>query len=136
MYKRQDYTSALESYLLRRAVCGLTTKNYNRVFLTMTRALRKDGTSPANLRNHLLSLTGDSTAWPTDAQFGNAWMTTHAYAALNNPKLVHIFRRPVSYTHLDVYKRQLMLTHESAERSEVVVGLILVAIIPAHQPLA
>ena len=89
----EEYTSMLESYLLRRAVCGLTPKNYNRIFLTLTRALRKADTSPAHVRNHLLALTGDSAAWPTDDQFANAWMTTHAYAVLNNPKLVHILRR-------------------------------------------
>lgn len=33
----------LESYLVRRAFCNLTTKNYNRVFLTLTRNLRRDG---------------------------------------------------------------------------------------------
>jgi uncharacterized protein with ParB-like and HNH nuclease domain len=89
----KDYASVLESYLLRRAVCGLTTKNYNRTFLTLTRSLRKDGTTPAHVRNYLLALTGESTAWPTDQEFANVWNTTHAYAALNNPKLVHILRR-------------------------------------------
>lgn len=102
----KEYTSVLESYLLRRAVCGLTNKNYNRIFLTMTRTLRKDGTSPAGLRNYLLALTGDSTAWPTDDQFANAWMTTHAYAALNNPKLVHILRR-LNQTYLTTKQEQL-----------------------------
>ncbi len=86
----REYTTILESYLLRRAVCGLTTKNYNRVFLTATRQLHKDGTSPAHLRDYLLALTGDSAAWPTDDQFANAWITTHAYAALNNAKIVHV----------------------------------------------
>ena len=33
----------LESYLLRRAVCNLGTKNYNRIFLSLTRNLRKEG---------------------------------------------------------------------------------------------
>jgi uncharacterized protein with ParB-like and HNH nuclease domain len=88
----KEYTDILESYLLRRAVCGLTTKNYNRIFLTMTRALRKDGTSPTSLRQHLLGLTGDSTGWPADDQFANAWNNTHAYSVLNNPKMVYVLR--------------------------------------------
>ena len=88
-----EYASTLESYLLRRAVCGLTTKNYNKTFLTITRILRKDGTNPASLRSYLLGMTGDSTSWPTDDEFSNAWTTSHAYATLNNPKLVYILRR-------------------------------------------
>jgi hypothetical protein len=71
----------------------MSTKNYNRIFLTLTRTLRRDGTSPAKVREYLQGLTGDSSEWPTDAVFGNAWMTTHAYRVLQNPKIVHILRR-------------------------------------------
>jgi len=35
--------ATLESYLLRRAICGLTAKNYNRVFLTLARDLQSGG---------------------------------------------------------------------------------------------
>lgn len=82
----------LESYLLRRAVCGLTTKNYNRVFLTLTRILRRDGTSVENIRKHLVELSGESTEWPTDSAFFAAWNTKHAYQTLQQIKIVHIFR--------------------------------------------
>ena len=74
-------------------MCGLPTKNYNRIFLTLTRALRKDGTSPVEVRAYLRSLTGESSAWPTGDEFANAWMNTHAYRVLQNPKIVHILRR-------------------------------------------
>ena len=83
----------VESYLLRRAVCGLTTKNYNRVFLGLTRNLRRDGATPENLRKQLLEQSGDSTEWPSDEKFGEAWRTQHAYQVLNNPKIVHILKR-------------------------------------------
>lgn len=83
----------LESYLLRRAVCGLTTKNYNRVFLTLTRNLKRDGVTPENLANQLMAMTGESAEWPSDAAFSEAWRTKHAYQTLNNSKLVYIFKR-------------------------------------------
>ncbi len=35
-------------YLLRRAVCNLGTKNYNRIFLGLTRALRKEVSAPTS----------------------------------------------------------------------------------------
>ena len=86
-------STILESYLLRRAVCGLTTKNYNRVFLTLTRTLRNDRVSPENVRQYLCRLTGESTEWPTDDVFRSAWQSRHAYQTLLNPKIVHILRR-------------------------------------------
>jgi uncharacterized protein with ParB-like and HNH nuclease domain len=83
----------LESYLLRRAVCGLSTKNYNRIFLQLTKALRKEGASAAALQKLLLEFSGESTEWPTDEAFSSAWMTKHVYQTLNNPKVVHILKR-------------------------------------------
>lgn len=84
---------SLESYILRRAVCGLTTKNYNRTFLALTRNLRRDGIAHANLVKQLLAQTGDSAEWPTDVVFVEAWRSSHAYQILNNPKVVYILKR-------------------------------------------
>jgi hypothetical protein len=86
-------STVLESYLLRRAVCNLTTKNYNRVFLGLTRSLRRDGMSPENLVKQLAEQSGDSTEWPSDERFAEAWRTQHTYQVLNNPKVVHILKR-------------------------------------------
>lgn len=86
-------STMLESYLLRRAVCNLTTKNYNRTFLTLTRDLKRVGPTPENMRKLLADLKGDSTVWPRDAEFREAWQTNHAYRMLNNPKIVHILSR-------------------------------------------
>lgn len=86
-------SSTLESYILRRAVCGFTTKNYNRTFLSLTRNLRRDGLTHANLVKQLSEQTGDSAEWPTDAAFGEAWRSKHVYQTLNNPKVVHILKR-------------------------------------------
>ncbi len=83
----------LESYLLRRAVCGLTTKNYNRIFLMLARNLRRDGTSADNLKRQLLDMTGDSNEWPGDAQFREKWRTVNAYQSLGTAKIVHILKR-------------------------------------------
>ena len=86
-------SATLESYLLRRAVCGLTTKNYNRIFLALTRALRRDGVTPEKLAALLAEQAGESTEWPSDQAFKEAWRSRHVYQTLNNPKIVHIFKR-------------------------------------------
>ena len=83
----------LKSYLLRRAVCNLGTKNYNRIFLALTRNLRADGFSAPALAKQLLTLTGKSGEWPDDSKFGEAWVNRPMYGPLNNPKLIHLLSR-------------------------------------------
>jgi uncharacterized protein with ParB-like and HNH nuclease domain len=89
----EEISIALESYLLRRAVCGLTTKNYNRVFLGLTKTLRKDGTSATRIVQALSDNKGDSTEWPRDEAFRASWNTGGAYQILQSGRLVHLFRR-------------------------------------------
>lgn len=83
----------LESYLVRRAICGLTNKNYNRVFLTLTRTLRRDGTAVKTVRRYLSDLKGDSTEWPSDEAFYGAWETRPLYGQLSNQRLVYILTK-------------------------------------------
>jgi uncharacterized protein with ParB-like and HNH nuclease domain len=88
-----EVSRVLESYLIRRAVCNLGTKNYNRVFLSLTRNLRRDGFSAASLKNALLAQGGESGEWPTDASFREAWLHKPLYGPMNNPRLVHLLGR-------------------------------------------
>ena len=60
----------LESYIVRRAVCRLTPKNYNRIFLALLTKLSKEGLpNRASLHRELISLEGDSAIWPNDDIF-------------------------------------------------------------------
>lgn len=91
-----DLTSiaeTIESYLLRRAVCGYTTKGYNRIFLNLINYLNKNGISPDNVTKYLSELYGESTVWPDNDTFGSKWQSIHAYNILNNNKIVYILRR-------------------------------------------
>lgn len=89
----KQISNVLESYLLRRAVCDMGTKNYNRIFLSLTRNLRKDGFSARGLKNALLAQTGEASLWPDDVAFQEAWMHKPLYGPLNSPKLVHLYGR-------------------------------------------
>lgn len=59
----------LVSYFMRRAVVGLTTKNYNKIFLQLTKHLAGSGVTVANLRESLTKLKTDVSRWPTDGEF-------------------------------------------------------------------
>lgn len=91
----QQLSRALESYLLRRSVVGWSTKAYNRVFLTLVKNLRKQAPEavPEAVEESLGALAGETSAWPTDEQFGKAWMNGSAYRELNRAKLTHILAR-------------------------------------------
>ena len=83
-------SKTVESYLLRRAVCGMTTKNYNRVFLALTRNLRRNGFTAETLAKALTEQTGESAEWPTDEVFSAAWRTRNIYQTQGNIKLAYI----------------------------------------------
>jgi len=83
----------VESYLLRRAVCGLTTKNYNRVFLGLNRHLQSSTMSSDALVNYLTSLVGESSVWPSDDAFWEGWQANNAYHSMNPARINLILRR-------------------------------------------
>lgn len=85
-------STLLESFLLRRAVVDWPTKAYNRIFLALTRNLRAAGPTHEALAKALSEFKGESSAWPSDADFGEAWLIRNAYQ-LDNPKVSHILRR-------------------------------------------
>jgi hypothetical protein len=69
----------LVSYLVRRTICGLTSKNYNNVFLSILRQLHTAGISPASLRTILQASTRGASRWPDDREFKNACLTAPLY---------------------------------------------------------
>lgn len=89
----REASQILESYLLRRAVCNLGSKNYNRIFLGLARNLRRDGFSATRLKELLNAQAGESGLWPDDATFREAWLHKSLYGPLNSTKLVHIYGR-------------------------------------------
>lgn len=79
----------LESYLVRRMVCGLTTKNYNRFFVDMLGRLGDvdDDGIPALFRAEMLKGTGDSVVWPSDEDFHHSWLHKEIYRTLSQSRV-------------------------------------------------
>lgn len=76
----------LESYLVRRTVCGLTTKAYNRVFADLLAKLA-GGITPEGVREFLLEQSADSSRWPSDEEFRRAWLQTPLYTRIVRKRL-------------------------------------------------
>lgn len=84
----------LESFLLRRAVCRLSTANYNRLFLKAIHDMRSGTPSAALFRAALLAADGHSTGWPSDAELTAAWMAQPVYDYLaKGGRLAYVLER-------------------------------------------
>ena len=83
----------LESYVLRRSVCGLTTKNYNRVFLAILSKLPNGDLTRATFRTIVLELQGESSVWPRDEDFRKAWLESPVYDDLDAGRVELMLRR-------------------------------------------
>ena len=78
----------LESYFIRRTVCELTTKNYNKLFVDMIKSLDgKSDFSAASIRTFLLAGDAEATRWPADDEFSKAWLECRMYRKLKRSKL-------------------------------------------------
>jgi len=85
----------LESFLVRRLVCGRPSKNYTRLFAQLLRDVegKKDFTRSAF--HELLSAgKGESVDWPSDSDFQSAWLTIDAYRVLK-PAVVEMMLREI-----------------------------------------
>ncbi|MEU9540556.1 DUF262 domain-containing protein [Streptomyces mirabilis] len=83
---RADAMAALDSYLVRRTVCRLTTKNYNRLFLELLKELKaKD--DPALVADFLLRQDADSGFWPRDHDIRYVFRSQPLYKQLTRARL-------------------------------------------------
>lgn len=85
--EKQKSLDLLLSLIVRRAVCGLTGKNYNNLFLSVIGDLEKKGWSYENLRAYLLSLTAESGRFPQNAEFENAVLSKPLYNMLGSARV-------------------------------------------------
>jgi hypothetical protein len=80
--------TVIESYLVRRAVCGRSTKAYNRVFPGLLKRLSEAEIPTTELLvAHLKGLSGGETQdWPDDQSFNKAWTEHGTYRELRAAK--------------------------------------------------
>ena len=84
--------AALESYILRRDICGLTTKNYNRFFVGIIARLRSTNREKVDeLVSYLSTRTSDLDRWPDDAEWRQGWLGVDQYKGPRQPRLRYIF---------------------------------------------
>jgi uncharacterized protein with ParB-like and HNH nuclease domain len=78
----------IESFLVRRMVCRLSTRGYGVVFATLIGKLEDtEGGTPAAIQAALLAGKAELDRWPDDAEFGTAWLNNGLYENLTRPRL-------------------------------------------------
>lgn len=99
--------SDLESYMVRRFICGLTPKNYNNYFLALLKKVKETyrawkNASPDELgslptvaqvvREELSKSLEPTSVWPNDEQFEQGWLKTPIYVASRSDRSAMILR--------------------------------------------
>jgi len=91
--QRAVVAAAIESYLVRRMVCGLTTKNYNLMFLTVLQSVRTAPDDEAGFRvvQLLTDQVSPSRYWPDDSEFIANLTQSNLYRIMRGPRLRVLF---------------------------------------------
>jgi hypothetical protein len=83
----------LESYIVRRTICGYTTKGYNKIALKILEEISKSDVEPSEkLKEYLSGLAGHSQCWPTDDELKERWKFRPIYQDLKAGKIATILR--------------------------------------------
>lgn len=85
--ERRRMYRMIYAYIVRRAVCLLTTKNMNNVFQRAVGLLLRDGCSEGVLTRALADQTGAATRFPSDDEFRKAIVDNPLYGRMSNPRL-------------------------------------------------
>lgn len=83
----------IESFIVRRAVCGLQTKEYNKFFIEVIARLRKSGATVAALKEIFSVGEGETRRFPADPEFDSAWNTKPFYNRLKSGQITLMLRQ-------------------------------------------
>lgn len=83
-----EVLSDMESFLVRRMVCRLSTRGYNRLFVDLIKEVEGEPDQiPQRIRESLLGRTAEFDRWPSDEEFKKAWINNPLYENLTRPRL-------------------------------------------------
>lgn len=78
------------SYVVRRLLCGMTSKNYNNVFLRLAGHLKEHGVSVASFADYFASAEGETVRFPTDDDLRHEIASRPQYGVIQQKRLRHI----------------------------------------------
>lgn len=125
---KQSCLNLILSYIVRRAICGLDAKYYNKFFLAAVAHIEKNSWTQQSFEQFFTSQRSKTARMPRDDEFKHAWLNTTAYPALQSKKVRAVL------TEIEIAKRNKM--HETSGVSD---NLTVEHVLPqewlAHWPL-
>ncbi len=88
--ERLKIAKLIYSFIVRRALCGLTAKNLNRIFQALSQMFIKEGPSVKTLVKFFENRSGDSTRFPSDEEFRQGILSLPAYDLAPGPRVKDI----------------------------------------------
>ncbi len=85
--ERLRVLEVIESFLVRRMICRLSTRGYNTLFLNLLKELGGKEFTAANVAGVLLAETAESSRFPDDKEFKEAWLGKPIYESINRGRL-------------------------------------------------
>lgn len=99
----------VESYLIRRMICGMTGKNYNRIFVDMIRTIDKYGTLNADsVTDYLKKSTAESMRYPDNQSLRTAIFDWHLYNRLPQYKVRAILEALDRFAYTSKSEQQML----------------------------
>ncbi len=83
--EKKECLYILLTFIVRRAICGLTNKNYNKFFLSVLRHFEEKGFSRENLSKFLSAQTSESARLPNNTEFKSSWVSAPVYGRRLTP---------------------------------------------------
>lgn len=114
--EQHEIFSCVESYLVRRAVCGLSRKNYNKVFAQQLKLLMEGELSAASFRAALSVSSGDASRWPSNEEFRRQWLDGAVFPGrLDAAKLRSVFHRLETAMRSELSEERVPLSMEALD---------------------
>jgi hypothetical protein len=85
------FLAVIESFLVRRMICRLSTRGYNELFVTALKELAGTELSAASLTAFFLRGQEETSRWPSDAELLASWTTNELYKNLRAQRLRVLF---------------------------------------------
>ncbi len=117
--EKRTLAKLIYSFLARRAICGLTTKNLNRVFQSLAAEFLIRGVSISTFREFFKDKLGESTRFPDNEEFQRGILEGNAYSISPKTRLVDIL------SEIEKASRP-----EFSEKTELPVGLWIEHVLP------
>lgn len=117
--QRVKAIEAIESWLMRRMLCRLTTKNYNKIFIDLLDELKASDASSVGdtVVKFLRSREGESDYWPTDNDLSSSMEEMQYWARVNQRRLKMVFSaieremRDTGYSETVEFTQDLEIEH-------------------------